>query len=364
MFISGRETSEAFVNQIRSDLATAQRLAPNDPIVLAVSGYFQMCANDTSGALEAYAAAEVAGLTEPEYLLPKEHLLLRRSRIEELNATVRRTLALDPADPVVINLAIITSIAHWQPEDALRTAEYARTAFPGYIGWRPFILLEFAGRTEELRAVLEHDAPTSDPAHLADSLPLYFQLLLYEHRYAQLRAQIDRVPVASSLYYRGIDFGPVGLTPTALLRGWTDLLLTDRPAARDDGRAVLEFVQRQALTPWNGAYLDVLKAAGHTFTGDCAQARAAVNRALMQVARSDNAVIWTSTALNVARVDAWCGAADEAVALLQQISSGRPGVGPAIVTRDPLFAVPLGGVPAYRRLTDQLEATMRLTHLE
>ncbi len=111
MFISGRETSEAFVNQIRSDLATAQRLAPNDPIVLAVSGYFQMCANDTSGALEAYAAAEVAGLTEPEYLLPKEHLLLRRSRIEELNATVRRTLALDPADPVVINLAIITSIA-------------------------------------------------------------------------------------------------------------------------------------------------------------------------------------------------------------------------------------------------------------
>ncbi len=95
--------------------------------------------------------------------------------------------------------------------------------------------------------MLEHDAPTSDPAHLADSLPLYFQLLLYEHRYAQLRAQIDRVPVASSLYYRGIDFGPVGLTPTALLRGWTDLLLTDRPAARDDGRAVLEFVQRQAL---------------------------------------------------------------------------------------------------------------------
>jgi TolB-like protein/DNA-binding winged helix-turn-helix (wHTH) protein len=59
MFISGRDTSEAFVNQIRTDLATAQRLAPKDPIVLAVNGYFLMCANDTSGALEAYAAAEV-----------------------------------------------------------------------------------------------------------------------------------------------------------------------------------------------------------------------------------------------------------------------------------------------------------------
>lgn len=364
MFISGHDTSEALVNQIRSDLAMAQRLAPRDPIVLAVSGYFLMCANDTSGALEAYSAAEAAGLAEPEFLIPKAHLLLRRSRIEELNATVQRTLALDPADPLVISFAVYHLFRARQPEDALRAAQYEGTAFPGYAAWRAGILLEFAGRTQEAHSVLEQEAPTTDPARLADSLPDYFQLMLYEHRYAQLRAQIDRVPVASSLYYRGVDFGPVGPTPTALLRGWTDLLLTDRPAARNDGQAVLEFVQHQVPTAWNAAYLDLLKAAGYTFTGDCARARAAGNRALMQVARADNAVIWTTSASQVARVDAWCGAADEAVVLLQQISSGRPGVGPAVVTRDPLFTVPLSGVPAFQTLRDQLETTMRATHLE
>jgi TolB-like protein/DNA-binding winged helix-turn-helix (wHTH) protein len=365
MFISGFDTSEAFVNQIRSDLALAQRLAPNDPMVLAAYGYFLMCANDTSGALQAYAAAEAAGLAAPEFLIPKAHLLLRRSRIEEFNATVQRTLSLDPADPLVIGFAIYHLYRARQPEDALRAAEYARTVFPQFHApWRAWIGLEFAGRTQELRSVLEQEAPTNDPAHLAASLPDYFQLMLYEHRYAQLRAQIDRVPVASSLYYRGVDFGPVGPTPTALLRGWTDLLLTDRPAANDDGRTVLEFVQHQAPTAWNAAYLELLKAAGYTFTGDCAHARAAGSRALMQVARADNAVIWITIAWQVARVDAWCGASNEAVVLLEQISSGRPGVGPAVVTRDPLFTVPLGGVPAFQTLRDQLETTMRATHLE
>jgi hypothetical protein len=324
-----------------------------------------MCANDTSGALQAYAAAEAAGLAAPEFLIPKAQLLLRRSRIEEFNATVQRTLSLDPADPLVIGFAIYHLYRARQPEDALRAAEYARTVLPQFHApWRAWIVLEFAGRTHELRSVLEQEAPTNDPAHLADSLPDYFQLMLYEHRYAQLRAQIDRVPVASSLYYRGVDFGPVGPTPTALLRGWTDLLLTDRPAANDDGRTVLEFVQHQAPTAWNAAYLELLKAAGYTFTGDCAHARAAGSRALMQVARADNAVIWITIAWQVARVDAWCGASNEAVVLLEQISSGRPGVGPAVVTRDPLFTVPLGGVPAFQTLRDQLETTMRATHLE
>ena len=359
MFIAGRDTSEAFVNRIRSDLATARRLAPKDPIVLAVSGFFLMCANDTSGALEAYAAAEAAGLAEPEYLIPKAHLLLRRGRIEELNATVQRMLALDPADPLIIDFAVYHLYRARQPEDALRAAEYARSAFPRHAIWRAGILAEFAGQTKELRSVLERDEPTNDPTHLADSLPDYFQLLLYEHRYAQLRVQIDRVPVESSLYFSGVDFGPVGPTPTAWFRGWTDLLLADRAAARDDGRAVRDFVDLQTPTRWNGAYLEALSAAGYTFAGDCAHARATASGALRQVARSDNAVIWTTTALQVARVDAWCGSPDQAIGLLAQVSNGRPGVGPAVVTRDPLFAVPLAQVPAYRTLRKELETTMQ-----
>jgi TolB-like protein/DNA-binding winged helix-turn-helix (wHTH) protein len=365
MFISGHDTSEAFVSQIRSDLAVAQRLAPKDPIVLAATGYFLMCANDTSGGLQAFAAAEAAGLAEPEWLVPLAHLLLRRSRIEELNATVQRMLSLDPADPIVIYFAVYHLARSQQPESALQAAEYARTAFPSlYTDWRATILLEFAGRTQELRSVLEQSAPTQNPAKLTRWLPGYFQVLLYEHRYAELRTLIDRVPVASSVYYAGVDFGPVGSTPTALFRGWTDLLLTDRTAALKDGRAVLEFVGHQTRTQWNGAYLETLNAAGYTFTGDCARARAAGNNALKLVTRADNAVVWATNALNVAEVDAWCGAPDEAIGLLQQLAHGRPGSGPAEITRDPLLSVPLGSVPAYRRLTDELEAAMRTMKLE
>ena len=244
MFIAGHDTSEAFVGRIRSDLATAQRLAPQDPLVLAVNGFFLMCANDTSGALQAYANAEAAGLSAPEFLIPKAQLLLRRSRIDELDATVQRTLSLDPADPLVINFAIYHLYRARQPQAALMAAEYGRDTFPGYAAWRAGILLEFAGRTEAGRSLLEQLAATDESAHLVDLLPGYFQLLLYEHRYAQLRALIDRVRVASSLYYSGVDYGPVGPTPTAFFRGWTDLLLADRPAALNDGRVM------SRIRPW------------------------------------------------------------------------------------------------------------------
>src|SRR6185437_13310793 len=42
VFISGTDTSEAFVDKIHRDLDTARRLAPKDPLVLASTGYFLM----------------------------------------------------------------------------------------------------------------------------------------------------------------------------------------------------------------------------------------------------------------------------------------------------------------------------------
>jgi hypothetical protein len=148
------------------------------------------------------------------------------------------------------------------------------------------------------------------------------------------------------------------------LRGWTDLLLADRAAAVRNGRAVLQFVQRQARTNWNAVYLDSLTAAGYLFTGDCARARAASKSSMRGVSREDNAVIWSTTARSAALVGAWCGDAEDTIALLQQLSQGRPGIGPAAIARDPLFTMPLGQVPAYQALTGQLERTIRETKLE
>jgi TolB-like protein/DNA-binding winged helix-turn-helix (wHTH) protein len=357
MFISSRETSEAFVSTIRADLDTAHRLSPGDPNVLAALGFLLMCEDDTEGALKAYEAAEAAGLAEPEWLIPKTILLLRRARFDELNGTIQRMLTLDPADLLVIVFAAYNLRRAQQPADSLQVLEFARAPFPRvYEHERAHVLLEFAGRTQEFRTALEQSTHAHEPG---EWLPDFSLLLRFEHRYAELRALIDRVPVASGVYYSGVDFGPVGQTPTALFRGWTNLLMGDRASASKDGRAVLRFVGRQSRTRWNGAFLDTLAASGHAFTGECDSARADGRRALAQVSRADNALVWSTTALHVAQVDAWCGGREDAIALLRQLSSGRPGFGPAMIARDPLLSVPLGQDPAYRALADQLESVIR-----
>lgn len=365
VFITSQDTSEAFVNRIRVDLSTARRLAPKDPVVLAATGFLLMSENNTTGALDAYAAAEAAGITQAELLAAKAQLLLRRSRIAELNTTVRRMLALDPGDPIVINQAAYHLYRAQQPVDALRAAAYMRDSFPEwYEAMRSYFLMDFVGRTEALRAYLERYAPSNGPVWNGLTMVEYFDLLRYEHRYADLRALLNRVPVESGLWFFGPDYGPVGPTPIALLRGWTDLLLAEPASAARNGVAVLQFVQQQIRTNWNAVYLDSLAAAGYLFVGDCARARTAGRSSLMGVSREDNAVIWNTTAKSVARVGAWCGDTEDAIALLRQLSQSRPGIGPAAIARDPLFTVPLGQVPAYQALTGQLERTIRETRLE
>jgi TolB-like protein/DNA-binding winged helix-turn-helix (wHTH) protein len=368
LFISSENTSEEFVQRIRTDLDVARRLAPNDPIVLAADGYFLMCENDTAGAMAAYEAAEAAGLSEPEWLIPKAHLLLRRSRVDEMQATLQRMLLLDPADPLVIQFTVYHLVRAGRPLDALHALEYGRTSFPGlYAGWRAYILAGYAGRIDDFRAFVEAHEPVGDAKQLAMNpgfLSDYFSVLRFTHRYAELKSLIERMPLASWHYYNGVDFGPVGETPTAALHGWTNMLLGDRSGAEKDGRVVLEFVAHQTPTSWNRYYLEGLAAEGHAFAGECGPARAAAQRSLGLVSRGDNAVIWSTAAQRTARVYAWCGGRDQAIALLEQLAASSPGIDPAGVARDPLFTVPLGAVPAYAALRDRLENTMRTSGLE
>jgi TolB-like protein/DNA-binding winged helix-turn-helix (wHTH) protein len=368
MFISSNDTSEPFVRSIRADLDSARRLAPKDPNVLAANGYLLMVQNDTTGALAAYDEAEAAGLAEPEWLIPKAHLLLRRSRIEELTAILRHMLVLDPANPLVIDFTAYHLLQARQPVEALRAAEYGRVAFPRVWAYhRARALVDFSGKTDEFRAFLERYEPIQDVRKIEAApyiLTDYFNLLMFEHRYAELKTLLDRVPFAALSYNAGMGFGPVGPTPTAQLRGWTNLMLENPTGAAKEGRDVVKFAAQQTRTKWNAAYLEMLAAEGYTFMGNCQRARAAGRGSLAFVSRSDNAVVWNQMAFLLARVDAWCGAPDEALALLQELATGRPGVGPAVITRDPLLTVPLGKLTAYRALVDRLESEMRVMKLE
>ncbi len=358
-FASSRDTSDDLVSKIRADLATAQRLAPRDPNVVTATAAFLLSTNDTSAALELYSTADSGRFGSPELLVPQIFLLLRRSRVDEVDAAVQRMLSLDPVNPLVIRTAAYVFHQARQPLQALQAAAYAREAFPPlYEIMRGYVLMDFAGSTRSLHSFIDRFEPAADPAAFTNSLQDYFVVLRYEHHYAELRAYIDRAPQAAAIYYSGLDFGPVGPTPTAMFRGWVDLLLADRAGATRDGRAVLSFVQGTARTRWNAGYLELLTAVGYAFTGDCARALTTGKSALAMIARNDDALVWNQRALEVARVDAWCGATEEAVALLRGLASSRPGVGPSTITRDPLFTVPLERVPAFRDLSGQLEKTL------
>ena len=57
------------------------------------------------------------------------------------------------------------------------------------------------------------------------------------------------------------------------------------------------------------------------------------------------------------------GTADDAVALLEALTTAKPGFGPAMIVRDPLYTMPLADNAGYRALTSRVEAELRRTNL-
>jgi hypothetical protein len=142
------------------------------------------------------------------------------------------------------------------------------------------------------------------------------------------------------------------------------MLLGDRAAAGRDGHEVLEFVAKTEETKWNRAVLTLLTAEGNTFTGDRPHAITAAGKALrLSQSIPERQVVPPL----VASVYAWSGAGDDAAALLEQLSTQIPmalDCGPATITRDPLYTVPLAGNARYKALQAKLEAQMAATKLE
>jgi hypothetical protein len=62
--------------------------------------------------------------------------------------------------------------------------------------------------------------------------------------------------------------------------------------------------------------------------------------------------------LMTARVLAWAGEDDEAIALLETLAHGYPGVGPATITRDPFFSTRLSANPRWHALERALNAEL------
>ncbi len=363
LLVSNADVSEKNVRSIESDLAAARERMPSDPVVLAASGYYLYAQDELLQSLAALESAEAAGLREVEWLVPKSRVLLSLGRIDEMVALNERMLSLDPADPLVLSFAYDHSVIVQRMEEAHRLAKLAAARFPAFAATEAYWQLLARGDTARFKEAVAQWYPdvTKIPSERLPDLATQASFALrMAQRYDDINKLLRRVPVQAIPFDNGLEiFGAVGDRPIAELRGWADLLVNDRARAAEDGRALLAFVAHQRETRWNPFYLLLLRAEAYTFMGQKREAIAAAHSALEAMPRSRNILTWLGVASLSARVYAWNGAQDDAVALLEQITGTAPGEPPGLIARDPLYTIPLSRNAGFQALVSRLEASMQ-----
>jgi TolB-like protein len=367
-FAFNYDVSEEQVRRIREDIDAARRLAPRDPLVLATEASYSMWVErDLPRALTIYESAEAAGLADPLFRSGKTPVLVHSRRTDEAVRFNERITELDPGNPFVLSVSAVTLAVANRAAEALRVVDRGLELLPDDATLqlvRAQIIFAFTGRADEWRTALDRAGQTTSPATLLDQ---HFALLRIEHRYAELQRLLDGISAASIRVISGPTGGAffsVGPRPTAEYRGWTALFLKDSTTAAAHGRTVLEFVAHQKETKTNAWFLQLLRAEGLTFLGQRKRAIAAAHKTLDLMPPARDAQSWVSAAQAAAGIYAWSGAHAEAVALLEELFTARAGLGaPALIARDPLYAVPLAQNPRYQALASRVEEQMRATRL-
>ena len=372
---AGRIPASDSHSAFEADLAAALSLwRLSEPVALAAEGFFMYGMGEDERALASVNAAEAAGLTDPVWLIPKTRLLLKLSRVAETVRLDERMLEIDPANPLLIEFAVQNSWMVRRPTEALRVADLAAGQNADLQKILRFTtLLSFTGATAEMRTALESwkgTKPLSEIAAYPPAVNFNFQLLRFEHRYAELKQLLQFVPDTPVPYgalcdtYEMYDVGEIGNVPGGVqFRGWTALLMGDRAAAAREGQALLRFVRTKTATPRNEFFLRRLEAEGELFSGRPQQAIQAASASLALMPRTREAIDWMGAAMMSARIYAWAGASAQADDLLKQLAVVSPGLPPAMITRDPLFAVPLAQDAEYQSLSRSLEAQMTALNL-
>lgn len=355
MFISSQDVSETNLAALRVDLAAARRLMGDAPPLLVSEATYALLVDfDTSKALRLLRAAEQINPRAPEVCLGLARTLSHAETLAEALAYYERAATLDPANPIIAaDWATIMKTAR-RPEDALRLSRAFEARYPGRTTYG-LRLFGITGQVDRFAKEVKHIEATGEPeARLAAS----FDLLLYSRRLNELAALVEQsgltmLPQGSR---GGFTIPAIGRKPVAELHGWARMLENDTAAAATDGRVLLDFVAREPVTKWNAWYLRMLAAEGALFAGDRPGAAQEARRALAMAPKNIHSGIERYSRLLAARVLAWAGRGDEAVHILEQLSTEFPMVGPADVTRDPLYALPLAGNARYQALERRLEA--------
>jgi TolA-binding protein len=185
-----------------------------------------------------------------------------------------------------------------------------------------------------------------------------FDLLRYEQRFPELHA---RLAAASSEFAQHSAFGArVGASqkPVAELVGWERLLAGDANAATRAGEALEIFVDRLPKSTRSEWWRRLLAGESALMRGEQARATDEARAATRLVAETSTPPESLHVRLMAARVLAWAGNDDEAIALLETLARGYPGVGPATIARDPFFRTRLSANPRWRALEQALNVEL------
>ena len=383
-FMFSFDTSAEKLRRIRTDLETARRLAPDDVDVLAAGGaYVSHVEQDGERAIALFEEARRAGLADVLFQVSEADTLARMGRFEEAKREFNRVIGIDPANQALIGWISGFDFNTRQPEDALRALDrgtlYSNQQPDYWRPWRASIVRYYTGNgidgepdlcplagKECSGATARMDVPPSAQDRRSYTDIEWLSLLRMQHRYRDIQ---QRIGIHSDEGVRSpyVDLLPVyaiGERPLAEVLGWVDLLLGDSAGAAKRGAQVLAFVSRSRETPFNGWFLHAMTAAGYTFLRQPKRAIGAAEVSLALAAKSPDVFNRAAAASLASQVYSWSGAQDKAVALLERLATSVPGLPPAAITRDPIYAVPLARNSRYQALVAGLEAQMKTTQLQ
>jgi TolB-like protein len=358
IFARGHDMSEERLRLVRKDIESARQLIGTTPMIAAVQGMYAVdVEQDFAKALTLFDSAQSAVLSDPEIIQKRAALLQRMGRMDDALAIYRGEVARDPRSPNTYWDLMMTLWAARRPEEAFRVQRFIKNErYPEQqateiLGAR--MVFAFCGDLEQWRK-----ARFREPVLPDSVLDSNLELLKYEHQFEAARRLVDAWTEESIRVIgpNGVSLISVGRKPRSEVRGWLNLALGNSSAAAEDGRRVLRFVENEPRTPWNYWLLQLLTAEGSFMAGDRERTVQATDRALSMMPRTRDAVIWRYVAVISSRIYAWAGEEDKAVDLIESLVTSAPGLGPAQVTRDPLYSMALATNARYKALEKKLEA--------
>ena len=355
MFIGSRDVSEAHLAALRTDLATARRMIGDSaPLLVTEASYAHLVEFDSVKALRLLENAQAMNPNGSEVHLFVARIQGFTGARDQALSNYQRAAELDPGNPLVASDWATQLKLVGRTEEAIRVSRDFDARYPGLItyGWR---LFAFTGQLQRFEhEIARPDASTNPEWQLAAR----FNLLLYARRFDELTKLIESTELSTMAQsVAGMVTVPaVGRKPVAELHGWAMLLGNDTAAARRDGNILLEFAAKQQVNRWNAWHLRMLAAEAALFAGDRATAARDARAALAMAPNNIHPGISLYARSLAARILAWADAGDEAVTLLETLSNQFPMIGPAEITRDPLYAIPLAGNARYKVLERKLEA--------